>query len=163
MSARPFDPMEFDIDAFEQSLPGAFNVPPLPDSDEDMSEVSEAASRSVNFTGYAGAEGTPDPNVESSNSPFDAPMADVENIQLAEAIPEANYRNLSTTQIKKLVPFGPILHLLDPDQQKILLEENETNTLDGRPALVSAVTKRFSIPGDRRRFTITSTGKKVFW
>jgi len=62
-----------------------------------------------------------------------------------------------------MVPFGPILHLLDPDQQKILLEENETNTLDGRPALVSAVTKRFSIPGDRRRFTITSTGKKVFW
>jgi len=155
MSARPFDPMEFDIDAFEQSLPGAFNVPPLPDSDGDMSDVSEAASRSVNFF--------PDPNVESSNSPFDAPMAEVENIQQAQAIPETNYRNLSTTQIKKLVPFGPILHLLDPDQQKILLEENETNTLDGRPALVSGVTKRFSIPGDRRRFTITSTGKKVFW
>ena len=150
MSARPFDPMEFDIDAFEQSLPGAFNIPPLPDSDGDMSDVSEAASMSVNFF--------PDPtNIESIS------MADVENIQLAEAIPEASYRNLSTTQIKKLVPFGPILHLLDPDQQKILLEENETNTLDGRPALVSAVTKRFSIPGDRRRFTITSTGKKVFW
>jgi len=154
MSARPFDPMEFDIDAFEQSLPGAFNIPPLPDSDGDMSDVSEAASMSVNFF--------PDPtNIESIS------MADVENIQQAEAIPqaipEANYRNLSTTQIKKMVPFGPILHLLDANQQKILLKENETNTLDGRPALVSGVTKRFSIPGNKRLFTITSEGKKVFW
>ena len=145
MSARPFDPMDFDIDAFEQSLPGAYNIPPLPNSEDGMSDVSVAASRSDFF---------PDPaNVQA------VPMADVE----AVPIPEENYRNLSTAQIKKMVPYGPILHLLDPDQQKMLLEENETNTLDGRPALVSGVTKRFSIPGNRRRFTITAEGKKVFW
>ena len=142
MSARPYDPMEFDIDAFEQSLPGAYNIPPLPNSEDGMS-VSEASN-----------EFFPDrTNVQA------VPMADVEAIP----IPEENYRNLSTAQIKKMVPYGPILHLLDPDQQKMLLDENETNTLDGRPALVSGVTKRFSIPGNRRRFTITAEGKKVFW
>ena len=143
MSARPYDPMDFDIDAFEQSLPGAYNIPPLPNSEDGMS-VSDAASTDF----------FPDPASVQA-----VPMADVEAIP----IPEENYRNLSTAQIKKMVPYGPILHLLDPDQQKMLLDENETNTLDGRPALVSGVTKRFSIPGNRRRFTITAEGKKVFW
>jgi len=158
MSARPFDPMAtsfepMNMDYSNQGFPGAFNVPPLPRSDDDMSEVSEAASTSVNLF--------PDPNVES------IPMSNAENIQQAEAIPQAipqaNYRNLSTAQIKKMVPFGPILHLLDPDQQKMLLDENKTNTLDGRSALVSGVTKRFSIPSNRRRFTVTAEGNKVFW
>ena len=147
MSTRPFDPMDFDIDAFEQSLPGAYNIPPLPNSDDGMSDVSEVASRSDFFPELA--------NVQA------VPMADVEAIP--QAILQTDYRDLSTAQIKKMVPYGPILHLLDPDQQKMLLDENETNTLDGRPALVSGVTRRFSIPGNRRRFTITAEGRKVFW
>ena len=83
--------------------------------------------------------------------------------QVAQAVPQFDYTNLSTAQIKKLVPYGQVLHLLSPDQIDVLLGENQMNPLDGRAALISATTKRFSIPSTKKKFTITATGKKVFW
>ena len=70
------------------------------------------------------------------------PLADAEPAssaaQVAQAVPEFDYSNLSTAQIKKLVPYGQVLHLLAPEQVDQLLGENQMNPLDGRAALISA-------------------------
>ena len=116
-------------------------IPPLPD-DELISEIDSVLG----------------------NEP---PMAEAqvmsENPQVAQAIRQFDYTNLSSAQIKKLVPYGQVLHLLSPDQIDVLLGENQMNPLDGRAALISSTTKRFSIPSTKKNFTITATGKKVFW
>ena len=142
MSARPYEPM----DTSRYPSFGLSSPPPLPDSDDDelMSELD---------------------SILSGNEP--PPMADAvqidDNVQIAQAVPEYDFSNLSTEQIKKLVPYGQVLHLLGPSQIDILLGENQMNPLDGRAALTSRVTKRFSLPSTKKRFTITSSGKRVYW
>ena len=141
MSARPYEPM----DTSRYPSFGCSRPPPLPDSDDDelMSELDSILS--------------------GNETP---PMADAQiddNVQTAQAVPEYDFSNLSTEQIKKLVPYGQVLHLLGPSQIDILLGENQMNPLDGRAALTSRVTKRFSLPSTKKKFTITSSGKRVYW
>ena len=143
MSARPYDPT---MDMGDGSYPsfGFPNEPgAVPVAEDDL--ISELDSI-------------------LGNTP---PLADAEPAssaaQVAQAVPQFDYTNLSTAQIKKLVPYGQVLHLLSPDQIDVLLGENQMNPIDGRAALISATTKRFSIPATKKKFTITATGKKVFW
>ena len=142
MSARPYDPMDMGDGSYPSfgfpNEPGA-----VPVAEDDL--ISELDSI-------------------LGNTP---PLADAEPAssaaQVAQAVPQFDYTNLSTAQIKKLVPYGQVLHLLNPDQIDVLLGENQMNPIDGRAALISATTKRFSIPSTKKKFTITATGKKVFW
>ena len=141
MSARPYDPMDMTGSYPSFGFP---NEPAaVPVAEDDL--ISELDSILGNTPPVADAE----------------PASSA--AQVAQAVPEFDYSNLSTAQIKKLVPYGQVLHLLAPEQVDQLLGENQMNPLDGKPALVSAVTKRFSIPSTKKNFTITATGKKVFW
>lgn len=137
MSARPYDPMDMGYSYPSFGFPNEPAAVPVAE-DDLISELDSILG----------------------NTP---PLADVEPAQVAQAVPEFDYSNLSTAQIKKLVPYGQVLHLLDPNQIDVLLGENQMNPIDGRAALVSSTTKRFSIPSTKKKFTITATGKKVFW
>ena len=141
MSARPYDPM--DLGGSYPSFGFRNEMPPLPDSDDEL--ISEIDS------------------VLGNEPPMAEAQVMSENPQVAQAIRQFDFTNLSAAQIKKLVPYGQILHLLAPEMVDQLLGENQMNPLDGRAALISATTKRFSIPSTKKNFTITASGKKVFW
>ena len=141
MSARPYDPM--DLGGSYPSFGFRNEMPPLPDSDDEL--ISEIDS------------------VLGNEPPMAQAQVMSENPQVAQAIRQFDFSNLSAAQIKKLVPYGQVLHLLAPEQVDQLLGENQMNPLDGRAALISATTKRFSIPSTKKNFTITASGKKVFW
>ena len=141
MSARPYDPMDMGYSYPNFGFPNEPGAVPVPEDDL----ISELDSILGNTPPLADAE----------------PMSD--DAQVAQAVPQFDYTNLSSAQIKKLVPYGQVLHLLDPEQIDVLLGENQMNPIDGRAALISSTTKRFSIPSVKKKFTVTANGEKVFW